>query len=607
MALKIFNKIKNKTASTVYVGTIGSGNSAENRITIFCNILALFSIVASFSTFFQLHDWGIDEQAYLDMYLAIPSMAVVILLLNYFGKSLLARIVAVLMLNIAAWNALLFYGKSFNGYLLFYAAIVFSIMAFDSRKSSLMWITLIVSALGLPLADYFSYKGILPITDLHSSQAPMSVLVSDSIIIIILIVSMLLIEKFLAERNEHELKALNLNLENIVQKRTELLNVARAEAMAASQAKSQFVANTSHELRTPLGAIIGFIDLILDPESSADEKRQYLEVVRRNANQLLQIVNEVLDLSKIEAQKLQIEKEIVPLDDLMEDIRLLMALKAEDKGLVFKIEEMTSLPKRIYTDPLRLKQILINLIGNAIKFTSMGEVTVRIKSVKDDNGNKHLIFDIEDTGPGIHEESAKELFQPFSQGDKSYMRKFGGTGLGLSLSKSLATLLGGELQLLRSEVGKGSTFRLKIESVVKKDKTELAAQESKLSTEGFDLKDKKILVVDDSPDNQILISQYLTIAGAKFDIAKNGVEALECVQNEPNYNVILMDLQMPVMDGYEATRIMQQQGCRIPIVAFTAHAMKEEKDKSQIAGFSGYLTKPVERQRLITILSELSK
>lgn len=601
-----FIKIKQKVLTLVMLGTIGTPSSSENRITIFCNLLALLSTLAAFGTLFQLLNWGIEEPKYLLFYFTIPATAVAILYLNSRGRFFLARIVGAMIINVAAWNALIFYGKSFNGYLLFYAAIVYSVMAFKSKTSKAMWYTLAFPVLSLIASDYLSHNNILPITGFHSLQAPTAVLWSDSIIVSILIISMLLIEKLLAEKNEQELKLLNQNLESIVQKRTELLNIARAEALQASQAKSQFVANTSHELRTPLGAIIGFIDLISNNHATEEEKSQYLEVVRRNSNQLLQIVNEVLDLSKIEAQKLQLENETVNLHELMEDVRLLMSLKAEDKGLFFTINEQTTLPKKIYTDPLRLKQILVNLIGNAIKFTEFGEVEVTIKT-ENKNNKDYLVFDIKDTGPGIDTESAKTLFQPFSQGDNTYMRKFGGTGLGLSLSKSLAHLLGGELKLLCSQIGKGSTFRLTIESVVKDiHLDEMGHGKSKSHTSMPNLSNKKILVVDDSPDNQFLISRYLTQVGAIVDIAKNGAEALNKTKNPNAYNVILMDLQMPVMDGYEATRIIKNRGCMVPIVAFTAHAMKEEMHRSKAAGFVGYLTKPVDKVKLITTLNNLS-
>lgn len=605
MIFKIFTTLKKCLTSFVQIGTSGTYSSAENRITIFTNVIAIFCTVGAITIYFQLKSWGI-EGSFLVVYFILPIISGLIISLNYLNKLWVSKIVTVVAMNLTAWNALIFYGKSFNGYLLFYVAIVFSIIGFRNLNSTTRWLTLIFSFVGLPLSDYFTHRGIFPITGFHSSQAPLSILVVDSFIMAGLIISMLLIEKFLSEQNELDLKTLNSNLEKIVQKRTELLNAAKEEAMAASRAKSQFVANTSHELRTPLGAIIGFVDLILASKPSELEKKEYLQIIHRNANQLLQIVNEVLDLSKIEAQKLQIEKEVFQLHDLIEDIRLLMTLKAEDKGLIFKVIKDPNVPELIYSDPLRLKQILINLTGNAIKFTEHGEVTLKIQFNNDGGFKPHLLFDITDTGPGINAESAKSLFQPFSQGDTTLMRKFGGTGLGLALSKSLTLLLDGELRLLETEEGKGSTFRLKVECIVK-DKFEYSNAKSSSPISSSVLQNKKILLVDDSHDNQFLVSQYLSLSGANVDIASNGKEALLRIKHLQNYDVILMDLQMPVMDGYETTRLLREEGCTTPIVAFTAHAMKEEKDKSQSSGFTGYLTKPVQRQKLIATLTELAK
>lgn len=597
---------KPKPSSIVLLGTQGTPSNSENRITIFTNFLAVFSMAASTSTYLQLLKWDLEDSKLLVIYLIIPVMAVIILALNFKNHIFYARIMGCLMLNLVAWYALAFYGKSFNGYLLFYVAIIYCLMAFKSSKAKLIWVLLSFPVLSLLLADYLTHKQILPITSLHSSKAPLMVLVMDTISVIGLILIMTLIEKFLSEKNEYDLKVLNQNLETIVEKRTELLDIARSEALQASEAKSQFVANTSHELRTPLGAIIGFIDLIASSNSSNDEKKQYIEVIKRNANQLLQIVNEVLDLSKIEAEKLQVEKDNINLHDLMEDIRLLMSLKSDDKGLTFKIIKKESLPQMIYTDPLRLKQILVNLIGNAIKFTEAGEVRVTIDTVQE-NDKKYLIFDIKDTGLGIDPEYDKDLFKPFSQADTTSIRKFGGTGLGLSLSQKLSSLLNGELMLLHSTPGRGSTFRLKIECVVKEETPEHKKTFTPVGDSAKILTNKKVLVVDDSPDNLFLISRYLLHAGAEVETAKNGQDAVEKAQSNNNtYNVILMDLQMPIMDGYEAVRILKSNDSfHTPIIAFTADAMKGEKWRSQEAGFSGYLTKPIDRQHLIDTIARV--
>jgi signal transduction histidine kinase/ActR/RegA family two-component response regulator len=592
-----------------FLGTKNRYTTAENRITIFCNVLAIFGSIAGVLYYIQLSHYGI-QGVFLLSYLCMGLAALFVLVLNHKGYHVVSRIFVVTLMQITSWNALIFFGKSFNGYYLFFVSIVFSIVAFPSAQLKARWLTLLFSLSSLPLADYFSHYRILPITQLNSSQFPVAILVIDTLIVSLFLVSILLIEKLLSEKNEKDLTVLNKNLEQIVKKRTALLDSAREGALAASRAKSRFIANTSHELRTPLGAIIGFVDLVLDTNPDEKQKRQYLEVVRKNAHQLLQIVNEVLDLSKIEAEKIEIEKCSFQLKDLIEDIQSLMSLKAETKGLLFYIELDKPLPEIVYTDPLRLKQILINLIGNAIKFTSQGEVRVKVSQIQSSKNFITLQFDISDTGPGIDAEFEKYLFEAFSQADSSLVRKYGGTGLGLSLSRSLAKLLNGELVLQSSTPGKGSVFRLKIDIDILNQQTQTAVERKsgQIESKQRDLIGKMILVVDDSMDNQILIKQYLSKAGAQVDLAENGQKAIDMIEiNSNSYDVILMDLQMPVLDGYQTTKRLRENGCKIPIVAFTAHAMKEERDKAKASGFNGYLTKPIERQVLISTLADITR
>jgi len=581
--------------------------SADNRIAIYCNFLAIFGAIASVRTYFQLAEWGLHGN-YLLTYFAITATALLILVLNYLKKLIAARSVAVLLLNLTAWFALIFFGKTFNGYHLFFVAIVFSVNAFPAHHSRLRWGSLAFSLLGLYFSDFLSHAGILPITQLNSSGAPLEILLLDTTVVTVFLVAILLIENFLSERYEKNLTLLNRDLEDIVTKRTELLEATREEAMAASRAKSQFIANTSHELRTPLGAILGFVELILGTDVSDTDRRKYLEVVRRNANQLLKIVNEVLDLSKIEARKLQAEDEVCTFDEIMSDVESSMSLKAEDKGLTYVMHMGPSIPKFILIDPLRLKQILFNLIGNAIKFTDRGCIRVKVQYTSINNDRGCLQFDIEDTGPGISKSDETNLFQPFSQGDSSSMRKFGGTGLGLVLSKSLAKLLGGDLILLHSQIDVGSVFRLTVMCghIHSKARAKIAGQDLSTKSNALNLRNMKILAVDDSPDNLLLVTHILTLNGAKVDVVENGEKALARLAANSEYHVVLMDLQMPVMDGYETTRILRERGNHIPIVAFTAHAMKDEQNKCKSAGFTGFLTKPVQRQNLIATLMEFN-
>lgn len=601
MFLKKFNPLR--FTRLFYLGTKDRHSLTANRITIFVNILALFGTIASMNTCFQLWQLGIRGW-YLINYPIISSLSFAAFLLNYRGYLLSSRIVTIILLNLTSWNALVFFGRTFNGYYLFFVAIVFSIVAFPKPWRKLRLSSLLLSLSGLPLADYFTHHKILPITGLNSDQFPVFILILDTFITSFFLVDILLIESFLSEKNEDDLINLNKNLENLVEKRTALLGAAREEAMAASRAKSRFIANTSHELRTPLGAIIGFVDLLLDTNPSEQERRRYLEIVRRSGSQLLEIVNEVLDLSKIEAQKLEVENQEFDLADLIQDIRALMSLKAESKGLEFSIETIEPLPTRIDSDPLRLKQILMNLIGNAIKFTDRGRVSVKISALNSTPFSTTLQFDVEDTGMGIDESTAQNLFKAFFQADSTLLRKYGGTGLGLALSKSLAELLNGDVVLYKSVLRQGSIFRLRIECktvhVPAKFTSQTPEELNLLPLQN--LNNKLILVVDDSVDNQILVSQFLTHAGAQVNIAENGKKAIEMIESQPHYEAVLMDLQMPVLDGYEATRLLREKGCIIPIIAFTAHAMKEERDKSKDAGFDGYLTKPIRPQQLISAL-----
>ncbi|MCB0411779.1 MAG: response regulator, partial [Bdellovibrionales bacterium] len=589
-----FKALWNPVRRLFLMGTKGSPSFADNRITILSNVLVTFGGFASLGTYWTLVELGF-EGPYLVAYFIIFAVAIAVLALNALERQFWARILVVTLINLTAWNAVIFFGKSFNGYYLFFAAMVYSVVAFDGRHFLTRWSLLLISMSGFPIIDILSWNKILPITGLNSVNFSPIVLIFDSLIVSILVVTIVLIEKSLAERNETELKMLNQHLEKKIEERTHLLKVAKEEAQAANRAKSQFVANTSHELRTPLGAIIGFIDVILDLQPSEEERQQYLRVIRRNAYQLSLIVDEVLDLSKIEARKLKLKIEEFSLQNLIEDLTSLLAIKADKKGLKFRVETLQDLPLGIRSDALRLKQILVNLIGNAVKFTDHGEVVMRVQGERQESGLYLLYFDIEDTGLGIRPEDKMQIFKPFAQSDTSSRRRFGGTGLGLALSRKLAKLLGGKLVLLKTELGKGSTFRLILEcpgassSISSNEQPNLPRTQEDISK----LLDKKILVVDDSPDNQILVSHFLTAAGAEVEIANNGQEAVDKIKkNHEEFAAILMDLQMPVLDGYQATQTLRDWGYQKPIIALTANAMKEEKERSKQQGFSEYLTKP---------------
>lgn len=391
------------------------------------------------------------------------------------------------------------------------------------------------------------------------------------------------------------------------------LQAAKEAADAASLAKSRFLANMSHEIRTPLGAVLGFTDLLASSELSNEERYQYLETIRRNGKLLSKIINEVLDLSKIEAGRLELESIAFNARDLFQDIWALMSHSAKEKGLKLDIEFLNSVPEVITTDPTRLKQILVNIVGNAIKFSSKGAVLLQVDwqaGSTSDGGD--IIVSVTDTGPGLSAEQVSQLFRPFTQADVSTTRKYGGTGLGLALSRSFAEAMGGALELVHSEVGKGSTFKLRIPVIVEQGASAFAEIPKAFLTglepnakEGLsDLRDLRILLADDSPDNQFLIGRFLRAAGAEVEFANNGVEAFEKALLL-EHDLVLMDIQMPEMDGLEATIKLRESGYVKPIVALTAYALKEDKDRCLAAGCDDYLTKPVNRAELLFRVSNL--
>lgn len=382
------------------------------------------------------------------------------------------------------------------------------------------------------------------------------------------------------------------------------LKKSKEEAEKANTAKSHFLANMSHEIRTPIGAIIGFIDLLKNVDNSLEEKIKYMAIIDRNSHQLLHLIDDILDLSKVEAGKLIIEKLPFKITDLLADFGSIMSFKAAEKGIKFKTLVDTLIPEQIVSDPVRLRQILSNIVGNAIKFTAHGTVTMRISF-----RNDILEFLVTDTGVGLSEAQASRLFQPFVQADVSTTRKFGGTGLGLVLSRALSRSLGGELQLVESFEGRGSIFRVEIkpelpfepklvgQSAIAMDTNLFVHQHRKEVLRGL-----RVLLVEDSLDNQMLIKTYLKKQGAVVDSALDGVEGVASAKRK-QFDVVLMDVQMPNMDGHTATKALRQEHYKRPIIALTAHAMKEERLRCFESGFTDFLTKPIQPDQLIEVLS----
>ncbi len=390
------------------------------------------------------------------------------------------------------------------------------------------------------------------------------------------------------------------------------LRAAQAEAESAAKAKSEFLANMSHELRTPLTAILGFTD-ILTESASDDGQTEMLSTIRRNGRHLLDLINQVLDISKLEAGAYVVESVPTNPQQLVRDVVETLRIPAEAKNVSTSVKCDDAIPERIMSDPLRLKQIVMNLVGNAIKFTECGEVRVEATVVDDD-----LHIDVIDTGIGMNRDAAVNMFRPFSQGDASVTRRFGGTGLGLSISQKLAKQMGGDLSLVSSALGKGTHLRVMLPCIsVNADEAVVHQRDRKLSTPSarFDttvdmpLKGMQILLVEDGPDNRRLLTHILSKRGADVHTAVNGLECVNKIYPAGDVgltpHLILMDMQMPVLDGYQATRDLREKGCTIPIVALTAHARADDRDKCLAAGCDEFETKPINRDRLIECIVNL--
>ena len=382
------------------------------------------------------------------------------------------------------------------------------------------------------------------------------------------------------------------------------LEAAKHKADTANIAKSRFLANMSHEIRTPMNIIIGFNDLLADEEMTADQKA-YSGFIKNASNSLLGIIDDILDYSRIEAGKLEVSLENCSLKKLLEDIDSMMRLLTDEKGLEFKVIGDEKLPLIVSTDTGRVRQCLVNLINNAIKFTDQGYVHLKV-SLQDKDRKPFIRFDVEDTGIGIPEDMQEYIFASFAQVDETNTRLCGGTGLGLAITKQLTKLLGGELTLTSHE-GKGSVFSLlipagvDIKSQPSFDKNETVCKSSP-ANETATLSGK-VLVVEDIKESQLLVKKILKPLGLKVTLADDGNQAIEKARQQ-RFDLILMDMQMPVLNGYEATKVLRQDGITTPIVALTAYAMESNREKCFEAGCDDYITKPVDRNELLKMLSK---
>ena len=402
-----------------------------------------------------------------------------------------------------------------------------------------------------------------------------------------------------------------------LKKTEQLIRSQKDRLTTMNRVKSEFLANMSHEIRTPMTAILGFTD-VLREKLDDPEQLEAVETIQRNWTFLLEIINDILDLSKIESGKIEVEKISVEPCQVVADIASLMRVRAIPKNLDLKVEFCGPIPRTIQSDPTRVRQILVNLVGNAIKFTKTGEVKIITQFLSNQLGSPLLQFKICDTGIGISEEQIERLFKPFSQADSSTTRRFGGSGLGLAICHRLTKMLGGEIHV-KSIPGIGSTFTVTVATGDLTDvslsdgMSEITQPRPKLH-EQSSLKQLipncRILLAEDGPDNRRLITFLLKKAGAVVSVAENGQlamdAALQAEKNGAPFDVVLMDMQMPVMDGYVATTKLREAGYSHPVIALTAHAMKTDRKKCLDAGCDEYTTKPIKRQELLSLIARHS-
>lgn len=394
-------------------------------------------------------------------------------------------------------------------------------------------------------------------------------------------------------------------LEKRIQDRTDQLEEAMRNAQAANQAKSEFLANLSHELRTPMNGVVGMLDMALDRELSPELSEQ-LHTAQDCAYTLLSLLNDILDLSKIEAGKMTLEK--IPLDvrALVADCIKAHQPKAAANSVSLEAGTTPDLPRQILGDPLRIRQILGNLVSNAVKFTEHGTVVVRTGGKFTAPGRFLLEIQVQDSGTGIPADKLLHIFNKFTQADGSVSRKFGGTGLGLAITRSLAELHGGEVHV-ESEVGRGSTFTVTLPcEAAAAAAVESAAPIAVPAPPEGPAGGVRILVVEDNHVNQKVVTAVLRKRGFCIELANDGQEALQKLETSGSFDLVLMDVQMPVLDGLEATRLIRKEARwnSLPIIAMTAHAMNGDKERCLEAGMNGYISKPVHPSLLLSTVDE---
>ncbi len=381
---------------------------------------------------------------------------------------------------------------------------------------------------------------------------------------------------------------------------------ARDAAIRVAKTRTEFMANVSHELRTPLNGILGFASILQDSCKDPEQKEQ-IDLIKSSGEVLLRTINDVLDFSKLERGSTSLEKISLSPSKLLNELQKLFSSASKNRSNNIEVEIDSHAPERVLGDEFRLKQVLTNLIGNAIKFTERGTIRLKLNVIKQDSSHCKFRFCIEDSGVGIAGDKIADIFKPFSQADGSVTRKFGGTGLGLSIASTLVSLMGGKLQAT-SQLGAGSSFFFEVYFPIDKDFVKDTKEGQEKKSDDISLKGKRVLVAEDNQINLKLVKKILDKSGCEVTLAEDGKKAVDMF-GQSNFDLVILDMQMPVMGGLEACQLIRQNqkrgGDKIPIVALTAHAFEEDKQKCLDAGMNSFLTKPIDRHELISTISGL--